>query len=143
MQTIGFQEAVEKILAVDSRYHAEVYVFLKNALESTLKRRKKNKKEASQHVNADELLEGFRLHALQEYGPMAVTVFEYWGLRSCEDVGNMVFLLVQEGVFGKTEEDTIESFRMGYDFHEAFVAPFQPEPKNLSTIEPNTVGRKA
>lgn len=143
MQTIGFQKAVEKILAVDSRYHGEAYVFLKNALESTLKRRKKNKKDASQHVNAEELLEGFRLHALQEYGPMTVTVFEYWGVRSCEDVGNLVFLLVQEGVFGKTEDDTIESFRSGYDFHEAFVTPFQPEPKNLSVIEPGIVGRKA
>lgn len=143
MQTIGFQEAVEKILGADPRYHAEAYAFLRDALDATLKRRKKSKKELSAHVSATELLDGFRLHALQECGPMAITVFDYWGLRSCEDIGNMVFNLVQAGVFGKTDEDTIESFREGYDFQEAFVIPFRPAPENLSTNGPGVVGRNA
>jgi uncharacterized repeat protein (TIGR04138 family) len=72
-------------------------------------------------------LEGFRRHALKEFGPMAETVFEYWGVRSCEDVGRMVFNLVKAGVFGKTDQDTMEAFRRGYDFHEAFTVPFLPQ----------------
>ncbi len=143
MQTIGFQEAVEKIGAEDPRYHAEAYTFLRDALDATLKRRKKSKKDVPSHVSAAELLEGFRLHALQECGPMAITVFEYWGVRSCEDIGNMVFNLVRIGVFGKTDEDTLESFREGYDFPEAFVQPFQPEPRSLSETGPGIVGREA
>lgn len=143
MQTIGFQEAVEKIQKEDSRYHAEAYAFLRDALDATLKRRKKAKKEVPAHVSAAELLEGFRLHGLQECGPMAITVFDYWGLRSCEDVGNMVFNLVRIGVFGKTDDDTLESFRAGYDFQEAFVAPFRPDPENLSEPGPGVVGRNA
>ena len=74
---------------------------------------------------------------------MAITVFDYWGLRSCEDVGNMVFNLVRIGVFGKTDEDTLESFRAGYDFQDAFVAPFRPDPENLSEPGSGVVGRKA
>ena len=143
MQTIGFQEAVEKIQQEDSRYHPEAYAFLRDALDATLKRRKKSKKEVPAHVSAVELLEGFRLHGLQECGPMAITVFDYWGLRSCEDVGNMVFNLVRIGVFGKTDEDTLESFRAGYDFQDAFVAPFRPDPENLSEPGSGVVGRKA
>ena len=144
MQTIGFQEAVEKILKEDRRYHAEAYTFLRDALEFTLKRRKKSRKEnVATHVSAAELLEGFRLHALHEFGPMAITVLHYWGLTAPEDVGNIVFNLVQSGVFGKTDEDTIESFREGYDFAEAFVQPFRPEPENLSETGSNVVGKKA
>jgi uncharacterized repeat protein (TIGR04138 family) len=94
-------------------------------------------------VGAAELLDGFRVHCLQEFGPMAITVLEYWGVRSSEDIGNMVFNLVQVGIFGKTDEDTLESFREGYDFADAFVLPFRPEPEKLSATGPGVVGKKA
>ncbi len=140
MQAIGFQEAVEKILEQDQRYQAEAYAFLRDALETTLKRRKKAaRKDPSAHVSGEELLEGFRIHSLQECGPMTVTVLNYWGVRNCEDVGQMVFNLVNAGVFGKTDEDTLESFRHGYDFQDAFVKPFRPD-SNLSESDPSTVG---
>lgn len=141
MQTIGFQEAVEKVRAADPRYQADAYVFLRDALEATLKRRKKARKDPSAHVSAAELLEGFRAHALAEFGPMTLTVFEYWGIKGCEDVGNMVFNLVQAGVFGKTDEDTLESFRDGFDFEEAFRKPFLPSPERLS-VGPNDAVEK-
>jgi uncharacterized repeat protein (TIGR04138 family) len=51
----------------------------------------------------------------------------------------MVFNLVNAGVFGKTDEDTLESFRHGYDFQDAFVKPFRPD-SNLSESDPSTVG---
>lgn len=144
MQTIGFQDALEKILKQDNRYHAEAYAFLRDALEATLKRRKKARKDSvTTHVSASELLDGFRHHTLQEFGPMAITVLNYWGLSGPEDVGNIVFNLVQSGVFGKTDEDTIESFREGYDFNEAFVQPFRPSPEKLSETGSDVVGRKA
>ncbi|MFY8268228.1 MAG: Minf_1886 family protein, partial [Terrimicrobiaceae bacterium] len=73
-----------------------------------------------------ELLDGFRIHALAEFGPMALMVLDYWGVVSTADVGQMVFNLVQAGIFGKTDEDTTESFRDVFDFREAFVAPFRP-----------------
>ena len=124
MQTTGFQEAVEAVSREDKRYHAEAYLFLRDSLEATLKRRKKATKEAGGHVAAAELLDGFRIHALGEFGPMAMTVLDYWGVRSSEDVGHMVFNLVQAEQFGKTEDDSIESFADGFDFHSAFVVPF-------------------
>ncbi len=57
---------------------------------------------------------------------MVITVFDSWGIRSCEDVGHMVFNLIGAGVFGKTEQDSIEDFKNVYDFEEAFVKPFAP-----------------
>jgi uncharacterized repeat protein (TIGR04138 family) len=134
MNTPGFHDAVEKITVSDTRYDSEAYAFLRDALEATLKRRKKSRKipPASGHVSAAELLEGCRVHALNEFGPMALTVLEYWGVRSCEDIGNMVFNLVDSGVFGKTDEDSIDAFRAGYDFEEAFLRPFRPQKPILS-----------
>lgn len=126
MPTNGFQETIESLSEKDSRYNAEAYVFLRDSLEATIKRRKKSRKETGPHVGAEELLEGFRLHALDEFGPMALMVLGYWGVHTTADVGNLVFNLVDAGVFGKTEEDTVESFADVYEFHEAFVEPFRP-----------------
>lgn len=139
MQTTGFHEAVETLVRQDKRYHPEAYSFLRDSLEATIKRRKKSRKDAGPHVGAAELLEGFRLHALDEFGPMALMVLDYWGVQSSEDVGRMVFNLVQAGVFGKTEDDTPESFRDAFDFREAFVDPFRPANSGLNENKPPEV----
>ncbi|MFA7345689.1 MAG: Minf_1886 family protein [Terrimicrobiaceae bacterium] len=140
MQTTGFQEAVEAVSRDDKRYHPEAYVFLRDSLEAALKRRKKATKEVGGHVAAAELLDGFRIHAIGEFGPMAMTVLEYWGVRSSEDVGHMVFNLVQAGVFGKTDEDSLESFVAGgFDFRSAFVVPFASGKNPLNGPGPDEV----
>ena len=69
----------------------------------------------------------FLRDALKEFGPMVMTVFDSWGIHSSEDIGNMVFNLIGAGIFGKTEEDSIEDFRNVYHFEEVFVKPFAPE----------------
>jgi uncharacterized repeat protein (TIGR04138 family) len=127
MQKIGFAEALDSIVASDPRYHRDAYVFLRDALDYTTKQQKKTKGASVRHVAGPELLEGVRQYALKEFGPMVVTVLSYWGVRSCEDVGHMVFNLIGAGIFGKTEEDSIEDFKNVFDFQEAFVKPFAPE----------------
>jgi len=126
MQKIGFTEALDSIVASDPRYHRDAYVFLRDALDFTTKQQKKIKGTTVRHVAGPELLEGVRQYSLKEFGPMVLTVFGSWGIRSCEDVGNMVFNLIGAGIFGKTEEDSIEDFKNVYDFKEAFEKPFAP-----------------
>lgn len=127
MQKIGFAEALDSIVASDPRYQREAYIFLRDALDYTTKQQKKTKGASVRHVAGPELLEGARQYALKEFGPMVVTVFSYWGIRSCEDIGHMVFNLIGAGIFGKTEEDSIEDFKNVFDFNEVFVKPFEPE----------------
>src|SRR5438105_13437647 len=119
MQKIGFAEALDRIIAQDPRFDREAYVFLRDALDFTVKQLKKNKEETTRHVTPPQLLDGVRQFALKEFGPMVPTVFDYWRLRSCADIGAIVFNLIRVGIFGKTETDSIEQFRHGYDFHEA------------------------
>lgn len=126
MQKIGFAEALESVVANDPRYQRDGYIFLRDALDFTTKQQKKVKGVTVRHVTGPELLDGVRQYALKEFGPMVMTVFDSWGIRSCEDIGHMVFNLIAAGVFGKTEEDSIEHFKNVYDFGEAFVTPFAP-----------------
>jgi uncharacterized repeat protein (TIGR04138 family) len=126
MQKIGFAEALDSIVTTDPRYQRDAYVFLRDALDFTTKQQKKIKGATVRHVAGPELLEGVRQYALKEFGPMVMTVFDNWGIHSCEDIGNMVFNLIGAGIFGKTEEDSMEDFKNVYDFEEAFVKPFAP-----------------
>jgi len=126
MQKIGFADTLDSIVTSDPRYQRDGYIFLRDALDFTTKQQKKVKGVSVRHVTGPELLDGVRRYALKEFGPMVMTVFDNWGIRSCEDIGNMVFNLISAGVFGKTEEDSIEDFKNVYDFEEAFVRPFAP-----------------
>ena len=126
MQKIGFAEALESVVINDPRYHRDGYIFLRDALDFTTKQQKKVKGVSVRHVTGPELLDGVRQYALKEFGPMVMTVFDSWGIHSSEDVGHMVFNLIGAGIFGKTEQDSIEDFKDVYDFGEAFVRPFAP-----------------
>ena len=139
MQKIGFVEALDSVVTNDPRYQRDGYIFLRDALDFTTKQQKKVKGVTVRHVTGPELLDGVRQYALKEFGPMVITVFESWGIHSCEDIGHMVFNLIGAGVFGKTEQDSIKDFKSVYDFEEAFVRPFapaQPESSKPLTQEP-------
>lgn len=111
----------------DPRYDREAYGFLREALDHTIRARKaRARSRKERHVRGPELLDGFRELALDQFGPMTMTVMEEWGVRRTEDVGHMVFNLIEVGAFGRTDEDSLDDFCGGFDFREAFVAPFEP-----------------
>jgi len=137
MQKIGFTEALDSIVAADLRYQRDAYIFLRDALDYTTKQQKKIKGATVRHVAGPELLQGVREYAVKEFGPMALSVFSFWGIHRCEDIGHMVFNLIGAGIFGKTDEDSMEDFKEVYDFHEAFVKPFEPETSPRQNLPPS------
>jgi uncharacterized repeat protein (TIGR04138 family) len=126
MKKPQFSDALSEIVAADPRYAEEAYLFVREALDFTIKMLNKPKEGPARHVRGEELLDGLRQYALQEFGPLARTVLNAWGIHRCVDFGHMVFNLVQHGVLGKTDEDRLEDFAGGYDFDEAFRKPFRP-----------------
>ena len=127
MQKLSFHETLDQIVGEDHRYDKEAYVFVREALDYTIKMLKKDRtRSEARHVSGQELLEGIRQHAIKEYGPMTMTVLQSWGIKTCDDFGEIVFNLVEKGILGKTDQDRREDFHHGYDFQEAFVRPFQP-----------------
>ena len=123
----SFEETVQIAVERDPRYDFDAYLFLRESLDHTLKTGRKEKApDQPRHVRGPELLAGFRDLALEQFGPMALTVLETWGVRSTEDVGEMVFNLIEVGAFGSTAQDSKDDFKGCFDFREAFTKPFQP-----------------
>ena len=105
MQEITFDEAVDLILAKDRRFARDAYSFVREALDFTQKSVGKEVRGTIRHVSGQELLGGIRKFALEQFGPMVVTVFEEWGVKQCEDFGEIVFNMVEIGLLAKTEKD--------------------------------------
>ncbi len=115
------EELLDGILARDPRYTIEAYAFVRGGLDSTVR-----SLENQRHVSGQELLEGIRKFAIEEFGPMTKTVLNGWGIKQTEDIGEIVFNMVETGLLGKTDEDNRADFADGYDFDEAFRKPFRP-----------------
>lgn len=140
MQDLEFSEIVGLICKEDPRFDRKAYDFIRQALDHTVtevKRKQPERTGKSQHVTGAELLMGIRDYALDQYGPLAKTVLNAWGVRRCGDFGDIVFNLIEYNVFSKTESDRREDFADIYEFDEAFVKPFLPKhgrrSRNLSS----------
>lgn len=130
MHGINFDEELEKIVAKDTRFTREAYNFVREALDFTQKViGKPPKDDQPRHVSGQQLLEGIRDYALQQYGPMTLMVLEEWGIRRCEDFGELVFNMVENSLLAKTERDSRDDFKGGYDFEDAFRKPYLPSPR--------------
>jgi uncharacterized repeat protein (TIGR04138 family) len=121
MKPPSTEELLQSILTRDPRYASEAYAFVRSGLDCTVCRLEKPR-----HVSGQELLAGIREFALAEFGPMTQTVLNGWGIRRTEDIGEIVFNMVESGLLGKTEKDSRADFANGYDFDEAFCKPFRP-----------------
>jgi uncharacterized repeat protein (TIGR04138 family) len=132
MQEINFDEKVEMILAKDPRYAREAYGFVREALDYTQKIIGKENRGQVRHITGQELLDGIRQFALNQFGPMVVTVLEEWGVRNARDFGEIVFNMVEIELLAKTENDNRDDFNNGYDFTDAFHKPFWP-PSRLAS----------
>lgn len=126
MQPTQFMDAVKAVLTRDDRFDIGAYYFLKDALDFTVKRAMDSNDGQQRHVTASELLYGFRDLALQEFGPMASTMMEEWGITQCSDIGSMVFELIEEGAFGKQDSDTPEDFTNIFSLEKTLSEPFLP-----------------
>ena len=129
MQEGSFSEVIERIREKDPRFEVEAYFFVREALDYTSRVLEKPAEGSQRHISGNELLDGIRAYAIQEYGPMAFSVLKSWGINKSVDFGDIVFSLVDGGVLGKTDEDKKEDFADGYNFQDVFVKPFQPESK--------------
>ncbi len=136
MQEVNFDESLDQILVKDGRFHRDAYGFMREALDFTQKLIGRENQGKVRHVTGKELLEGLRQYALQQFGPMTVTVFEEWGVRQSSDFGDIVFNMVEIGLLAKTEKDTHDDFQNGYDFTDVFCKPFRPVGKLKTEKKP-------
>ena len=129
------------LLEKDRRYSFEAYVFLFEALhfaqnvlqmgaESPTEPIAENEEPRGEerHVTGQDLCEAIRRYALDQYGYMAKTVLNNWGLHKTHDFGEIVFNLIRIGQMRKTPSDTQVDFDNIYDFDVAFKQQFKITP---------------
>jgi len=110
----------------DPRYAYEAYEFVFDALDHALTQlgRKSPAQDedldgGEQHVTAVELLEGACDLAQRDFGLMARVVLRMWGIRRTDDVGQLVFNLIDANLMNKNEDDRRDDFNGVFDLAQA------------------------
>jgi uncharacterized repeat protein (TIGR04138 family) len=122
-----------ELLRRDKRFQLDAYVFVFDALryaheqlgmgrspgsiEDTVVDRET---EEDRHITGQQLCEAIRLYAVKQYGGLAKSVLNHWGVYSTGDFGEIVFNLISIGQMRKTDTDRREDFDQVFNFDEAF-----------------------
>ncbi len=128
-----------ELLRRDRRYHLDAYVFVFDALryaheqlgmgrspgsiEDTVVA---DESEEERHISGQQLCEATRLYAVKQYGGLAKSVLNHWGIQTTGDFGEIVFNLISIGQMRKTDRDRREDFDQVFNFDEAFRDTFGP-----------------
>ena len=120
---------IAEVVRRDRRYAYEAYEFVFEALGHTQKMvgRVPPGGEApgeEHHVSGKEILEGAVDLAREEFGFLARTVFHQWGVRRTDDLGEIVFNLIEASLLSKTDTDTRADFHDVFDLDRALTEGF-------------------
>ena len=132
-----------ELLQSDKRYKYEAYVFVFEALryaqtvlglgtpaesepaDEIEEPPKTEEPGADRHVSGQELCMAIRQFAVEQYGLMAKTVLNSWGVNATVDFGEIVFNLIRIGKMRKTRQDRLEDFNDVYNFDTALRPEFK------------------
>jgi len=124
--------AIVELLQQDQRYHLEAYQFVRDALAYAQKvmkmpATKDDASEAKQdhHLTGQQLCQAIREFALEQYGFMAKTVLNSWGIHTTSDFGEIVYNLIRIKEMRKSKTDHREDFDDQFEFDVAFEPRFE------------------
>jgi uncharacterized repeat protein (TIGR04138 family) len=122
-----------ELLRRDRRYHRDAYFFIFEALRYAQEQRGYDlplesdaADEEQRHVTGQQLCEAIRIYVLQQYGLLAKSVLNTWGIMSTSDFGEIVFNLIDIGQMKKTDTDRREDFDNVFDFNDGLQDVFEP-----------------
>jgi uncharacterized repeat protein (TIGR04138 family) len=110
---------LDDLLRRDDRYPIQAYGCVLAALNDTIRRLPQPR-----HISGQELSHGFKCYAIDQFGPMANDVVSQWNLRSTEDIGIIVFNLIDVGLLSRDNDDRPEDFQAVYRFEDVFSQPY-------------------
>jgi uncharacterized repeat protein (TIGR04138 family) len=121
------EDLIERIASTHGRYPPPAYAFVLAALEYCQVRRP-----ARGHIAGDAFACACRDFALEQFGLTSRTVLTHWGIHRTQDIGCLVYHLIEVGLLVCQPEDRIEDFDDVFDFAEAFehAYPWVGVPRN-------------
>jgi uncharacterized repeat protein (TIGR04138 family) len=128
------RERITQVALDDGRYDPAAFFFVNEAVAAAVKWLKsgemkprdvaptRGEEGVNFHISGFELLEAFRRLARERWGCMARVVLESWSVGRTEDVGEIVFLMVNDEKleWKRRESDTKAEFANVFDFRDAF-----------------------
>jgi uncharacterized repeat protein (TIGR04138 family) len=115
-------DILARIRACDGSYHERAYLFVLAAIEFL-----QSRLPSRRHVTGGELAWACRDLAVARFGLLAEGVLDYWGVRRTEDIGRIVFVLVEVGLLTTQPTDREADFAGIYRFETAFREPYSWE----------------
>ena len=108
-------EVMARIRARGGQYHERGYLFVLATIEFL-----QNRLEVRRHVTGAELAWACRDFARQQFGLLAPGVLNHWGIHRTEDIGRIVFTLVEIGLLVTQPGDHESDFEGVYQFADGF-----------------------
>jgi uncharacterized repeat protein (TIGR04138 family) len=109
------EDVMGRIRARAGRYNERAYLFLLGTIEFL-----QSRLEVRRHVTATELAWACRDFALEQYGLLAPVVLAHWGITRTDDLGRIVYTLVDVGLLVTQPGDHESDFNAVYQFTDAF-----------------------
>jgi len=108
----------------DPRYVYEAYDFMCDAVEYTQEMLgrvpvEEDDPEMDYHITGEELVRGAVELGILEFGMMAPIVFRRWGVRQTDDIGHIVFNLIEANKLSRSDRDDIADFQNLFDLENA------------------------
>jgi uncharacterized repeat protein (TIGR04138 family) len=126
MTDASVDDKIQSLKSRCPRFDPQVYPFVFEALDVAIKTTGKARLQgAARHVTGVELLQAIRVLARNQFGFLAKTVLNAWGIHVTEDFGHVVFLMVEVDLLSKQDADSIDDFRDAYEFAEAFEESYE------------------
>ncbi len=127
------------LVKTDPRYKLDAYIFVRDGLsyaqeilidevqgdeEVSDVAAEEGETEPDRHLSGQQLCQALRLYAIDQFGYMAKTVLNSWGLQSTSDFGEVVYNMIEKELMKKSKTDRREDFDNVFDFEEALQQQF-------------------
>jgi uncharacterized repeat protein (TIGR04138 family) len=109
------EDLMSRIRARGGQYHERGYLFVLGTIEFL-----QTRLEVRRHVSGPELAWACRDFARQQFGLLAPGVLEHWGITRTEDIGRIVYTLVEVGLLVTQPGDSEADFEGVYQFADVF-----------------------
>lgn len=127
-----------RLLQQDSRFKIDAYQFVREGLsyaQEVLEMGIESPGDdedldapPERHLTGQQLCLAIREYAVEQYGLMAKTVLNSWGIQNTGHFGDIVYNLIEVKLMKKSDDDRREDFDDVYDFNQAFREEFVIKP---------------
>jgi uncharacterized repeat protein (TIGR04138 family) len=115
------KKRLEEIARKDGRFNARAFKFVHEGLSYTAKKIPAE----SHHITGQVLCKGLRRLAVEKWGRLAMLVLNTWNIKTTRDLGEIVYLMIENKWMSAQPTDSIDDFNNVYEFKSVFKDQFK------------------